>query len=476
MIRSFRRIKMSSRFGTAVSVVFLMAALFSCVDNDRTLGEQFISEDYVLKVSSDNLLIPFEQRVHDTIQAISYSTILVGYMTDDTFGTTVVGGGSIVLPVEDSCYLGINPKLVDVYVELSVDSTVVYNEGSESVPQNIYLYEITKDVAGDSLMVYNNSITPDCLSENPISVGSPMLFGDGTVKISLTREYGEKLLSTSPTMFKDMTLFLEKNYGIYVAVDKPDKYAEGGRMNCLDLSASVITVEYLMTDPEKGFVDKDTTVSFVFGYGFALNQFSSGSNHLVTKTPKEVLYLDGLSGVKPVVPADSLKRIIDEWASGVCKKEKCGKESILLSQAKLILPYTMPEESYTSQEVLDRFEKEHPTKIFPFTTNVGATDSTVRMEPLEGIAAAAGGYMDRNQEYYYCLITDYIQEMITREPADVKHTDDLWICPVYSLVNSSTYVTSYILDVSSYQRLILDGPASSRPPRLELVYGILKDW
>lgn len=460
---------MASRLRAVAAAVVAAVAVLSCVDNDRTLGEQFISDDYVLKVYADEMTIPFEQRVHDTVQAISYSRMLVGRMTDELFGTTVVNGASVVVPLADSCYLGINPKFVDAYLDLSIDSVQVYHDGSESVPQNFYLYEITKEVAGDSLRVYNNSLTPDYLSEKPISVGSPMVFGTGIVRISITQEYAEKLLATSPSEFKDITLFLNRMHGIYVMTDKPDKDAVGGRMNFLNLSTSVLNVEFLMTDPERGIVDKDTTVSFLFGYGFALNQFSSGSNHLITKNPKDSLFLDGLSGVKPVVSATTLKSIVDKWADTVCLKNLCERESILLSQAMLILPYTMPD-NFT------RFEKEHPKKIFPFTTNVGATDSTVRMEPLSGILASAGGYMDRNQEYYYCDVTSYIQKMIMKQPSEVTHRNDLWICPVNSIVNSTTYVTSYVFDVDSYQRVILNGPTSSAPPRLELVYGILKDW
>lgn len=469
MIRFFRKTKMSNRLTTVAVSILSFIAVFSCVKNDRTLGQQFISEDYVLSVDSTSFDIPFRQRVHDTIQSVSYSKVMFGYITDDLYGTTVVDGASVVVPVSDSSYLGVNPKYVDAYLTLTVDSTVVYTRGNNAIPQNIYLYELIKDVAGDSTMYYNNSITPDCLSSDPISIGSPMLFGTGNVKIGLTRDFGEKLLATSPAEFKDITLFLDRVFGIYVKTDKPDKHVVGGRLNYMSLSTSVITVEYLMNDPEKGIKDKDTTVNFVFGYSFALNQFSAGSRHLETEHPSDVLYLDGLSGVKPVIPGLELKDLVDKWADGVCLKEECDKGSILISQAKLILPYDIPDD-------FEMFEKEHPAKIFPFTTNVGAADTTVRMEPLSGILAAAGGYMDRSHEYYYCDISSHIQELIHKDRGDINQTDDLWICPVNTLLNSSTYVTSYILDVDDYHRVALKGPASDRKPRLEIVYGLLKKW
>jgi len=460
---------MSNKIKAAASVLVILAAAISCVENDRTMGQQLASDDFILKIDSTQFTIPFCQRVHDTIQAVSYSRMLVGYLSDEQYGTVVVDGASVVVPVPDEFNMGVNPELVDVYLSLSIDSTVAYTSGNKSIPQNIYLYEIVKDFAADSTRYYNNSITPDFLSEDPISLGSPMVFGSGTVKIGLTREYGEKLLATSPSEFADISIFLNRMFGIYIKTDKPDREVPGGRLNYINLSTSTITLEFLMNDPQRGIKDKDTTVTFVFGYTMALNQFSAGSRHLETATPRDTLFVDGLSGVKPVIPAHKLKGIVDDWVDRVCLKENCTKESIFLSQAKLILPYDMPPDA-------ERFENEHPSKLYPFTTNVGAADTTVRMRPVDGIASSDGGSMDRNHEYYYCTITSYVQNMITKDRSSVSSTDDLWICPVTTFTNTSTYATSYLLDVDNYHRVILNGPYSDRPPRIELVYGILKEW
>jgi len=460
---------MSNKFKAVAVALVSLAAVFSCVENDRTLGEQLISEDYVLSVDSASFALPCRLRVHDTIQAVSYTHMMMGYFSDEVYGTTVVDGASPVVPIPDSCYLGINPKFIKATLSLIVDSTVVFTEGDEYMPQNIYLYEIVEDFMSDSTEIYNNSIKPEYLSEKPISLGSPMIFGKGTVKIGLTQEYGEKLLATSPAEFGDISLFMDRMYGIYIKTDKPDKGKEGGRMNFMNLSSSVISVEFLMNDPEKGIKDRDTTVTFVLGYAFALNQFSAGSRHLETETPKDTLYMDGLSGVKPVVPALEFKDLVDDWVRRVCIEKQCDKESILLSSAKMYFPYELPDD-------FQSFEKAHPLKIYPFTTNVGATDTTVRMTPLDGITSAAGGSMDRNKEHYYCDITSTVQKMILKDRGDIRKTDDMWLFPVNTIVNSSTYVTTYTIDVDNYKQVILNGPASARPPRIELVYGILKEW
>ena len=463
-----------SRIQSSKSVLFTawltaLMAFVSCITNDRTLGQQFVSDDYLVSVDSISFVMPFKQCVHDTVQAVSASNMMVGYLTDDVYGTTVMDAATLVVPIPDTCYLGVNPKLIDVYLELNVDSTLVFKEGSEAIPQNLYVYEVVKNFYNDSDKVYNNSLTPDYLSEKPISLGASMFFGKGTVKIGLSREYGEKLLATSPDEFNNVSNFLDRVYGLYFKTDFPDSDGDGGRLNFIPLSSSVISVQFLMTDPEQGLFDRDTTVSFLCGYGFALNQFSAGSRHLETDTPGEKLYMDGLSGVKPVIPGLELKDVIDRWTSKVCETSKCDRESILLSRARLILPYSMPEN-------FELFEKEHPSKIYPFTTNVGAVDSTVRMNPLDDITISSGGGMDRSHQYYYCDISTKIQELISKDRGDITSQDDLWICPVITLTDTQTGVMTYDLDVTGYHRVVLEGPESQRPPKLELVYGVLKQW
>ncbi|MBQ0006523.1 MAG: DUF4270 family protein [Alistipes sp.] len=460
---------MSSKSALFAAGFLAVMTVASCVINDKTLGQQFVSDDYLVSIDSTSFLMPFRQSVHDTIQAISYSNMMVGCMTDNVYGTTAVDAATLVVPIPDTCYLGINPKLLNVYLDLTVDSTLVYKEGDDAIPQNIYVYEIVKDFASDSSKVYNNSLSAEFLSEKPISYGASMLFGKGKVRIELSGEYGEKLLATSPSEFENVSSFLDRIHGLYFKTDRPAGNQDGGRLNIMGLSTSVINVQFLMTDPAQGLVDKDTTISFLCGYGIALNQFSAGSRHLETATPGEKLYMDGLSGVKPVIPGLDLKDILDRWISSVCETAECERESILISQARLILPYSMPEN-------FELFEKEHPLKIYPFTTNVGAADSTVRMKPLDDITHSSGGGMDRSHQYYYCDISSKIQELITKDRGDVTDEDDLWMCPVSVLENEQTGIMTYDIDVNGYPRVILEGPQSLRPPRLELVYGILKQW
>jgi len=462
MIRSYRRKKMQNRLSAVLSGCLLLAIVISCVDNDRTLGEQFISEDYLLKIQTAEFTLPVAQRVHDTVQARNSSSMVAGYLSDDTYGTFGISGASYVVPVSDSAYLGVEPRLKDVYVKLYIDSCRCYSENAASMPQNVTLYELVKPL--DSTVIFNNSLTPDYLSEEPVSVGSSMIFGPSSVKISLKSEYGEKLLMTTPDEFVDISLFLKRVYGLCMVIDAPDTHQSGGRLNYVGLSSSIIYVDYVMNDPEKGIVDKDTTVNFVFGYLTALNQYNSGSRHLSTENPGDTLYLEGFSGIKPVVPASSLKAMLEEWADHVCREGGYERDAILLSRATLHFPYDMPDD-------YELFEKDHPLSIFPFTTDVAAYDSTAMFCLIDDISYAGGGEMDRSHSEYCCDVTRQMQDFILKEPSEVKSTDDLWICPVSAV--TSTYYSYYDFDTLNYSRLVLKGPSSDRPPYLTITYSLI---
>lgn len=454
---------MQNRLSAVLMGCILFSAVISCVDNDRTLGQQFVSDDYVLKIETAEFPLPVVQRVRDTVQGDNTSSMVTGYLYDEDYGAFTIAGASYVIPVSDSAYLGVEPEFKRVYMRLYIDSCFYYSDNSASMPQNISIYELVKPM--DSTYMFNNSLTPDYISKEPISVGSTMIFGPSSVKIDLSPEYGEKLLTTTPGEFIDVDLFMKRFYGMYVKTDAPDTHQPGGRLNYIGLSSSMIYVDYVMNDPERGIVDKDTTVTFVLGYFQALNQFSATSRHLSTENPGDTLYLEGLSGIKPVVPADRLKDMMETWIEEVCSESGYGRDAILLSRATLHFPYEMPDDYET-------FEIEHPAKIFPFTTDVNSSDSTAVFEAIDDLHYSSGGVMDRSHNEYYCDITRQMQDFILKDPSEVDSTDDLWLCPV--LVQTSTYYTVYDFDSLNYYRLLLNGPSSDRPPYLTITYSLIK--
>ncbi len=456
---------MSIRKFSFLLLLPLSFLLSSCVENDKSLGEQFLSNDYFLRVktvSFDNL--PIDNKANDTIQGISNKNMLIGYLSDPIYGDKEFSSASIIVPLSDSTYFGINPILKDVYLTMVVDSIIYFDNSQEGIPQNVNIYKLKSDL--DSTRGFNNSIKASDFEPIPVSVGSPTLYGKSTIKVNLSKEFGNELLSTTASEFADMGLFLERIKGLYVTIDPPENMQDGGRLNYMSLSSSIIYLDYYLTDPERDFVLKDTTETFLFGYIFCLNQYNVGSKHLENSHPKDTLYLDGLAGVKPHISAVELKNLLNKWIDTTSYDHN----AVIVSRAYLELPYTMPDD-------FKLFNKERPGSIYPCTADFSAKDTMRFYTPVtDAYAVSSPGAINTSLQKYVCDITSYIQDLVSMEDREVSESWDLWITPLY-LYSDSSNNSYYYFDTNNYNRVILNGPDPSvagRPkPTLVLTYSLI---
>ena len=99
--------------------LFIIAALFtsailyttSCIEVNKSLGDQFLPDDFVLRIDTAQFDIPVSTATLDSIQGFSSNYIMFGYINDEEFGYTKCSGASLIAPYTDSTYLGINPKV-----------------------------------------------------------------------------------------------------------------------------------------------------------------------------------------------------------------------------------------------------------------------------------------------------------------------------------------------------------------------------
>lgn len=342
------------------------------------------------------------------------------------------------------------------------DSTVVYNQSQEGIAQNIYIYKLTRSL--DSTTLFNTSLTAADYDPTPISVGSPIFFGDDSLKIYLSEDYGKELLKTTPAEFDSLSLFVERVKGLYITTDTPDLVAEGGRLNYLNLGESYIYLNYYLTDPERDFNRFDTTETFMVGYGFAVNSLRTSSDALANDTPGDKLYIESMSGIKPKINGDKLKKILTEWM----EENGYNNKNVLISRASLDFPY---EADYSDYDILDN---QYPSNIFP-CYKYASPDSLQSYRPLEEIYSNTSiGQINRSLLKYTCDITDYVQSLIKKDAAKITSEDDLYISPVYSYTDSSSN-TYYAFDCDNYRKAILNGPTSERKPTLTLTFAILNE-
>ena len=58
----------------------------SCIESNKTLGSQFIPDDFVLKLHNAEFALPVTNSDIDSIQGYNNSYMTFGYLNDETLG------------------------------------------------------------------------------------------------------------------------------------------------------------------------------------------------------------------------------------------------------------------------------------------------------------------------------------------------------------------------------------------------------
>lgn len=447
----------------AVLALIAMTSVHSCVENNRATGEGILPDGLVPQVGMKTFDLPVTNRVSDSVQSSNSSNMLIGTLSDPIYGTVTCNAASFIVPYSDSTDFGDNAELIGAYLTLSIDSTYFLESGQEGIHQRIRIYKLTHLL--DSTMEFCTPILQEYYDPEPVTVSDPIIYGTGDIRIDLTDNFASELLATTPEEFSDFDLFFNRIFGLYIEVEKPLDNASGGRLNYLNLGYSTISLNYRKEVERNGGKEKiDTTESFVFGYYTAINKFSTTSSHLENSHPGDSLYLEGLSGVKPHISAADLKELLNTWIA----EDQLEDYAIIISRAELKFPYEMPSD-------YERFDTEHPARIYAFTSTPWATDTLRYYNPLEEVYDITNiGSINRSEKVYSMDITAYIQQLLTTDPADINASMDLWIAPMSSSTSSYTGTVYYSFNNHDYNRIILNGPASERKPTLTLTFGLMQ--
>ncbi|MFA6676077.1 MAG: DUF4270 family protein [Bacteroidales bacterium] len=461
-----------------VCIVIFPLFFSSCIEADRTLGDNLIPDNQKLKVEVDTLNIPLSSNIPDSIQAISSSSLIFGYIKDPKFGLTKVSTASILLPASDSVKFGDNPIYQSSYLELNIDSNYNYDDNDEGKAQNLYVYRLKSDL--DSTRVFNSSLTQDDFYPNPISLGSPVYYGGSSIKIYLDDTFGKDLLEYTQDDYDDAQDFVDKSKGLYITTDTPDNLETGGRLNFISLNTSFLYINYTNS------AGKDTLEKYYFGTSYALNVSENDtSEELLGDETSPELNIDCFAGVKPYLSGEAFSQTMKDWIISKGYSDK----TILLSRAYLKLPFTAPED-------LDELDK-YPSYIYPAHYQYASADSTKYFYSIEDLNTASYvGQIDRSSMNYICDITSFAQTILDKtlniiegDESDLDITDNMWIFPLKATTTSSSSsyyyssssTTTYSIDLTNYSHGTINGAGASNntetgenlKPTLTLVYTLL---
>ncbi|MFA7116079.1 MAG: DUF4270 family protein [Bacteroidales bacterium] len=435
--------------------------LSSCVTSNRETGESLISDDYILKVATKSFDIDLVQKNVDSIQAYSTSVMFFGYVADKTFGMTSSSCLSYITPYNNEADLGTDPEFKSVFIKLYFNNSLTYDDHSKGVAQNIYIYEL--DEAIDSTKMFNTSYDLSTLKKHLISKGSPVYYGEDTLKVYLSDDFGKELLTVTTDEFSDYYAFKKKIHGLYISTDTPETATSGGRMNYIPMTSSKICVSYKLTDVDRDKKDYDTTEFFNFGVSSAINLVKSESTKLIDKPLSNKLYIENSVGIKPYISAISLKRQLNKWINSMGYQDK----KILISRATMTLPLEMPAD-YTD------LDKKYPLYLYPAKLEINDSTNVKYFSLLSEIYNSSNvGKINRSHLYYKSDFTDYFQQLVLMDSTAIKDTNDLWIMPVYYTEISS--VDYYEIDLINVQRGEINSIRADKKPTIDFVYSIYEE-
>ena len=443
----------------SISILAAVSAI-SCINVDKSLGENYLPEDQLLKIKTEEFNLPLTAKSMDSLQANSTSFAVIGAIRTPEFGDFKVVTAANLAQFTTGIDFGEKPVLKSVYFRAFVDSTSIMKDGQKNIPQDVYIYRTTKKI--DTLDMYINSIDKSFIESTPLNAATSTYFGGDTVKIFLNKAFGEELLTATTEELDSIDLFINRFKGLYLECSPVESGLEGGRINYLTYGYASVVLEYNFQPTwEEGLSRKDTTILFNFGNGYCINPSYYSSESLQTTEMLSEIPIEGVAGIKPYINGSTLKKLLDKWA----QKNDYDPKNIAISKAEFSLPFDIPTNLDMSK---------YPAYLFPTYWNKDSTQHFYSLQPDIYSTGNKMGAMSRSLKKYSGDISSYIQELVNKDASNITDKYDLWFAPVYNYYNSNTQQTYYYANTDFYYVGKINGPAADIAPTLKLVYSIVK--
>lgn len=433
------------------AIIALMAGLMSCVGVDQNLGGDFIPTDqkydfYTAEFDLDEVWM----KSIDSLTAYSSRRITIGSIRDETFGLFSRGSVVTLVPVLDSVDFGKDPVFKRFKFKAAVDSVSVADESQANILQNVNVYALDEPLGSKEYF----SRAEIKHGSKRITKGVPIANGKDSLTFDFTEEYGKQYLSMTQDDLKDLKTYAKKFPGIYLCTDDPT--GNGGRFDMYEFdilrtvagtSGSYIarTDNYaiLYFNGEFNGERRDSSLMFYFSpvemqdldslinakslpSQYVFNVDRHESDHLVGQADDKI-YIEGGSGIKPVVPAAEIQRLVN---AEIIRK---GGEPIttLITKATIEMPFDFPED-YTTMF-------RYPKVLSP-TIKI-STDTTVTFAGLTDASASNENQGDVNRSLcnYAPDITHHVQQIIRKSEGDKKLSNyDIWFLIMWYETTTTT--------------------------------------
>tara|TARA_B100000767_G_scaffold229374_1_gene220066 strand:- start:557 stop:1750 length:1194 start_codon:yes stop_codon:yes gene_type:complete len=276
----------------------------SCSDPNTIGLEVQPSSDYIIISNTNFESISSATESQDSIQTVYTNSLILGEISEAVFGSNTAGFYTQILLKENNTDLGNNSEVDSVILSYSYSD--YYGDLKEFGSLDVTFIE--EEISKDSIY-YSNSF--EILKGNEyddIHLSDPTLF-DPFLRIKLSDDFGEEILSYGNDALKDNESFLEKIKGISVSVES----SEENTMLYLNPNGSNSYLKVYYHNDESG---SDTlSLDFELGGDAArINLFNSKPLSNLDQFDGE-LYIQSMAGYNAKISInnlDSLRLLLDQ--------------------------------------------------------------------------------------------------------------------------------------------------------------------
>ena len=429
-----------------LAAIVLATALLSCTNVDERIGGDFIATNqkydfYTAEFNLDEIWV----KPADSLSGYSSRRINFGSIRDERFGLFSRGCAVTLVPVFKEYDFGQDPKFRRFRFQAVNDSVSVADEGQATILQNVNVYALTEPLDADNYY----SRTEVKHGSERITMGVPVINGSDSLSFDFTEEFGKRYFSMTNDDLKDFEQFNKKFPGIYITTDDP--VGNGGRFNLFQMnivepySSTLIRTDNFAVLYYSGIYNgerRDSSLMFYFSplefqdldslvsvssqpeqYVFNVDRHESDN---LTGLVEDKVYIEGGSGLKPVIPADEIRRLVN---TEIIAKGGDPKTA-LISKATIVLPFEFPDDynmMYLFPQILSPTVKISRDSAVAFA---GLTDASVSTENQ--------GDINRSLANYSPDITHHVQQII-RKVDDPDISDyDIWFLIMWPETTTTT--------------------------------------
>ncbi len=392
----------------AIGAILLGSA--SCVEIDEGLGKNLIPTSQKWDVFTPDAIDieDISLEMSDSLSGYSTTRFTFGAVSDKVLGTSIKSTAFTLVPFLDTIDFGKNTKIRQFHFSAVRDTVSVVYDNQRRMLQNVYVSELKQPL--DSNVLYKGAfMNPELRekyldTEHSITIGTPVYDGGDSLSFDFSKEFAESFMNRLKTADLDsLDLFLKDLPGIYITTDAPA--GDGGRINMFNVAIMTDSYSYLTANyAELKFTAEyegrkepvDTSFLFFFGpaeimeiddadyptqMAFNASSHSTGKEFIENweAGPKDKHYIEGGGGLKPVIRATEIKRLVEKQIeeAGITNPEE-----VVINKATLILPYDVAGD-------YDMLEK-YPTILNPtvrlrssngnYVSYAGLTDSSISSE------------------------------------------------------------------------------------------------